>query len=736
MNKYIYLFELDSVRNTDREIEIGQRALYEEIVENGNIVVLTYNQLIDSRGFFSLLGNKEYYEDIISLFESGSICISQYDDIRTISQYLINSLNYEKKFIYSGWPLKSTQKRLLALIKRSLIYSDLSEISAYITGKRDEYEVKDLFVEVVDNKTWETTLSFEQCNKILSNLYGMLKTVLRLSSIHTIYIYPKDKEQYEKLKLYNILEFVLNFNSNGNNNWTEAVNIIHSLPHYLSKSNVRSYYHQDIFDLFEKDNTTDKTSYQYAEAIIDLCYNYACEISICNISKHYNLDELIQNQSEKRTFENDFFSRLAQYWNLGDLDNRFLVEESNKFEQFSSKKIVKYYKRAARIINYTKKEYSNTTNDIYRYEYKMFNQKRRWKGHVIAALAKQLLSFFVCILIAIGIEGVFNFSQNLFDETVNFNTPLWYSIETILFLLISEVVTTAISKIIPWFLSFSDALSSFFKTFADTICILNSKINNYYNECEDNLEVTENYCQGNFIEFVKSDAMKRYLSFKVKKDQNRLFDDSKIYPLAEAENKEVLKELSRTEELYNYQYGIVYKSKFNTLCVDPIVSKIKCGVSYFPYERIIPSTGNGVVMVTICEGKFILLKQYRHALRRLQLGFPRGYGETGISSKENAIKELKEEINADIKEQPKRLGAISQDSGLTSSCVDVYLVEIENYSLKAGYEGIIDVVALSDFEFKCQIENNMKCKDILFDDGFTLAAYLLYKQNKEQMQKE
>ena len=55
MRKYVYLFELDSVRKTNAEIIAGQRALYDEIVKNGNIVVLTYNQLIDSRAFFSLL---------------------------------------------------------------------------------------------------------------------------------------------------------------------------------------------------------------------------------------------------------------------------------------------------------------------------------------------------------------------------------------------------------------------------------------------------------------------------------------------------------------------------------------------------------------------------------------------------------------------------------------------------------------------------------------------------------
>ena len=71
--KLVYLFELDSARSTDEEIEIGQNALYNEIVGNGNIVVMTYNQLVDSRGFFGLFNNTDYYENFVQLFEAGAI---------------------------------------------------------------------------------------------------------------------------------------------------------------------------------------------------------------------------------------------------------------------------------------------------------------------------------------------------------------------------------------------------------------------------------------------------------------------------------------------------------------------------------------------------------------------------------------------------------------------------------------------------------------------------------------
>ena len=71
MSKYVYLFELDSVRKTDEEIVKAQQTLYDEIVVNGNTVVMTYNQVVDSRGFFCLLDNREYYDNIIELFKKG-----------------------------------------------------------------------------------------------------------------------------------------------------------------------------------------------------------------------------------------------------------------------------------------------------------------------------------------------------------------------------------------------------------------------------------------------------------------------------------------------------------------------------------------------------------------------------------------------------------------------------------------------------------------------------------------
>ena len=94
MKKQVFLFELDSVRKTDDEIIVGQKTLYDEIVRNGNIVVLTYNQLIDSRAFFSLLNNKNY--EIAQLAEEiSNIHLSNSDETmrKIICTKIFRSMN-------------------------------------------------------------------------------------------------------------------------------------------------------------------------------------------------------------------------------------------------------------------------------------------------------------------------------------------------------------------------------------------------------------------------------------------------------------------------------------------------------------------------------------------------------------------------------------------------------------------------------------------------------------------
>ena len=74
--------------------------------------------------------NEKYQKNLIKLFENGAIRISQFGDIRSLSQYLINSVSADKEFIYSALPVKYSQKHILALIKRK-VYVYLIEVDAY-----------------------------------------------------------------------------------------------------------------------------------------------------------------------------------------------------------------------------------------------------------------------------------------------------------------------------------------------------------------------------------------------------------------------------------------------------------------------------------------------------------------------------------------------------------------------------------------------------------------------------
>lgn len=174
------------------------------------------------------------------------------------------------------------------------------------------------------------------------------------------------------------------------------------------------------------------------------------------------------------------------------------------------------------------------------------------------------------------------------------------------------------------------------------------------------------------------------------------------------------------EQQYCKTIGVVYESSFHLMVVDLVEN---FNGKRFAYERLLPAIGKGaVVAVPVYNGKLVLLKQYRHAIRRMQYSFPRGYAETGISPVDNVLKELREELGAEV-ESCKQLGTVAADSGISGNEVSVFLCEIQNLELKYGYEEIEDLVTLTKEELAEWISDGK------IDDGFTLAAFSLYCVN-------
>lgn len=162
--------------------------------------------------------------------------------------------------------------------------------------------------------------------------------------------------------------------------------------------------------------------------------------------------------------------------------------------------------------------------------------------------------------------------------------------------------------------------------------------------------------------------------------------------------------------------GVVYSSPYHLMVVDLVYEQEG---KYFAYERILSTVKKGaIVAIPRYHDNFLLLKQYRHALRDYQYAFPRGFGEEGVSATDNVRKELQEELSARISEV-KFLGTCVADSGLCGDKVNVFSCVVEDFSINKGHEGISDVIRLSPEELKQWMRSGK------LNDGFTLSAYSL-----------
>ncbi len=179
--------------------------------------------------------------------------------------------------------------------------------------------------------------------------------------------------------------------------------------------------------------------------------------------------------------------------------------------------------------------------------------------------------------------------------------------------------------------------------------------------------------------------------------------------------------IKKFEQETSKHIGVLYHSSYNMLIVDLIKD---LNGRYYAYERIIPSSsGKAVVVLTKYMDKFVLLKQYRHAIRDYQMCFVRGFGENEFSAEENAVNEIKSEIKGDIR-KIEYLGELSTDSGLTSNKVSYFMCEINSFECSEAHEGIDNIILIGQNEMEESIKNGG------ITDSFTVSAYCLYLLKK------
>lgn len=209
-------------------------------------------------------------------------------------------------------------------------------------------------------------------------------------------------------------------------------------------------------------------------------------------------------------------------------------------------------------------------------------------------------------------------------------------------------------------------------------------------------------------EYFESDAWQDYLRLKAQRPE--AFADSPELSFC-TDPAAILSLMNRTGQ----RLGVLYRSAYSVLVVDPVAAP---DGSVFAYERILPAAEGAVVAVPKLHDRYVLLRQYRHALRAEALSFPRGFGEPGLGVLKNAAKELLEEIGARVSDL-KLLGAVAPDSGLLGARVSVVLCQCDRIEQKTGHEGIRQALLMTEDELRERIASGE------ITDGYTLAAWAL-----------
>lgn len=438
MDRLVYLFELDSVRNSEQEVERGQQALYEEIVLNGNSVVLSFNQLSDSEAFLYAIKDPKSYEQILQLFEMEVLRFSPFETIRTPSQYIQGAIEKGKavgndNFIFSALPVKCEEKELLEEIQRALRFSDLSVLQESLEECRSMQKKTQDLAEVETLREQEKKLDY---------MIRYIRLILQLS-VQDLKKNPrKDERRITFVECYR------------------------RVCQMLETGIAREYMEDE--EAYILINALLPDAY-LAEAIVDLCYNYAVESSMVGISRHYT-------ELKDVSFEQDFSIRLQQYWRqyqqaihlFGDRDQ----EQVNEYQIQQQD-----WEQAVRVIR-TNQEYRRKRKqeqkiriDVYETDYE--EEKKVWNKMIWKSFWRSGQIAFGYLVAFIFFDLFLGFLGGEFENAgLQMHLPalLMQIVDTILFGIIASLVSAKFG--IPDIL---ESIRNIFIYFADGVTIRNKR---------------------------------------------------------------------------------------------------------------------------------------------------------------------------------------------------------------------------------------------------------------------
>lgn len=161
--------------------------------------------------------------------------------------------------------------------------------------------------------------------------------------------------------------------------------------------------------------------------------------------------------------------------------------------------------------------------------------------------------------------------------------------------------------------------------------------------------------------------------------------------------------------------GIAYQDQYIFLLRDAV--RFANG-SLGTYIRFVDpgDSAPGVIILPLFQRQVVLVRHFRHAARQWRLELPRGFGESGYSTEENAARELREEVQGEIARLIP-LGMVEPDTGMSAEADALFFAELASVGQPDIVEGISDIQLTPIAEFERLIS------DGTITDGFTLAAY-------------
>lgn len=343
MGDKVYLWELDSVRTSEKQCQLAQTALQKAILLEGNVVIITFNQLADARWMLPILENDTDFQCLMRLFEIGAIRVSNYKDMRTASRYIQRSLEIARKsnsnFIFSGMPISSDEDDLLQKVLDALRYSDPELMAEYIS----DLEAKNGDVQEI---------------KRLNMIYRYIKLILlvsrgKITKNASVEYSPSFSEILNRMCAIGRSELE-NYDINWLDMYEEAIFDLKNIEIEVENQEKRSCWYDKIEELCSQDQTNRNLLRDFQKRLIDVCYNYTVEVSIGGITR---LRKQTESNCSKSLLMQEYVERITTCYNE-ICDKNYIAVKANNTKKVEWRLVVEIYEDVKEYIEVSKNKQS------------------------------------------------------------------------------------------------------------------------------------------------------------------------------------------------------------------------------------------------------------------------------------------------------------------------------------------------------------------------------------------